>query len=332
MCYNQEAYIEEALRAALAQTYEPLEVIVSDDCSTDGSWAIIQRVVAAYQGPHKIVLNRNERNLKTIGNFQKLCSLASGELIVKADGDDVSYPQRAEVLVKDWVASGCRALITCSSYDLIDPAGHALGEMVFPNDWETRSLEQLSRAHIGEDYIGCSMMLHKSLYARFPYPEFQCLDDHLYALRALVFMEREFQTHGTFSQRLRHCSEKLVRYRKFSGTTSQGRWHDFMIRNLTHDMRALQQAEKDIAAVACAETSRLKPVFQSRIAHFKGVLAFFQARTFSARRAYFRFVKDGNLKHKFMVYAMLFAPTCADYLLHLMFQLTWRLKRTKARE
>ena len=38
-CFNQEQYIGKALEAAFAQTYEPLEILIGDDCSTDGSMA-----------------------------------------------------------------------------------------------------------------------------------------------------------------------------------------------------------------------------------------------------------------------------------------------------
>ena len=44
-CYNQERYIGEALEGAFAQTYRPLEIVISDDASTDLSWEIIQAAV-----------------------------------------------------------------------------------------------------------------------------------------------------------------------------------------------------------------------------------------------------------------------------------------------
>ena len=42
--YNQEAFIREAVASALSQTYEPLEIILSDDCSTDRTFAIMQEL------------------------------------------------------------------------------------------------------------------------------------------------------------------------------------------------------------------------------------------------------------------------------------------------
>ena len=51
LAYKQEKYIREAVEGAFAQTYSPLEIILSDDASPDGTFEIIQEMAAAYQGP-----------------------------------------------------------------------------------------------------------------------------------------------------------------------------------------------------------------------------------------------------------------------------------------
>ena len=42
--YNQEQHIREAVDGAFSQTYEPLEIILSDDCSTDRTFEIMQEI------------------------------------------------------------------------------------------------------------------------------------------------------------------------------------------------------------------------------------------------------------------------------------------------
>ena len=94
--YNQAHYVREAISAALTQTYSPLEIILSDDCSTDGTFDIMREAAASYSGPHKIILNRNERNRGVGAHVNRAFGLAHGEWIVTAASDDISDPDRCE--------------------------------------------------------------------------------------------------------------------------------------------------------------------------------------------------------------------------------------------
>jgi glycosyltransferase involved in cell wall biosynthesis len=104
--YKQEQFIREAVEGALSQTYSPLEIILSDDCSPDRTFEIMQEMGASYSGPHKIILNRNEKNLGLGQHFNRVMDMAKGELIVMAAGDDISLPNRTDDLVNEWIASG----------------------------------------------------------------------------------------------------------------------------------------------------------------------------------------------------------------------------------
>ena len=99
-CYNFENFIREAVEGALAQTYEPLDIIISDDCSTDRSWEVIQETVAAYKGPHHIILNHNETNLGFAANLNKSYALARTDWVFNQSGDDISLPTRVEECVR----------------------------------------------------------------------------------------------------------------------------------------------------------------------------------------------------------------------------------------
>jgi glycosyltransferase involved in cell wall biosynthesis len=109
IAYNQESLIREALSGALEQTYSPLEIIFSDDCSTDHTYTIMEAAARAYSGPHRIVLNRNSRNLGRNGigaHINRIAELATGELLVFAAGDDVSIASRVSCLVDLWMRHG----------------------------------------------------------------------------------------------------------------------------------------------------------------------------------------------------------------------------------
>ncbi len=99
--YNIEEYIEESVNCAFAQTYEPLEIILSDDCSTDNTYEIMKKMATEYKGPHKIILNRNEQNLGITRHMNKAyLDLAHGGIIVVAHGDDISDCRRTGILVE----------------------------------------------------------------------------------------------------------------------------------------------------------------------------------------------------------------------------------------
>lgn len=98
--YNQEKYIKDAIEGALKQTYTPLEIIISDDFSTDSTFQIAKDTVMGYAGPHKIMLNRNESNIGLGGHFSKVCySVANGEYLITAAGDDISKVDHVEKAV-----------------------------------------------------------------------------------------------------------------------------------------------------------------------------------------------------------------------------------------
>ena len=92
--YNQEQFIREAVEGAFAQTYSPLEIILSDDFSLDRTFEIMQEMAAAYQGPHKIHVNRAPANRGISAQIDAAVKLAKGEWIVIAAGDDISLPNR----------------------------------------------------------------------------------------------------------------------------------------------------------------------------------------------------------------------------------------------
>lgn len=97
--YNQEAYIREAVNGAFSQTYEPLEIILSDDCSSDRTFEIMQEMAAEYEGPHKVKVRRNEVNLGIASHVNTVISVSHGEFLVGAAGDDLSLPERTSVTV-----------------------------------------------------------------------------------------------------------------------------------------------------------------------------------------------------------------------------------------
>jgi glycosyltransferase involved in cell wall biosynthesis len=114
--YNQRDCACETVRSLFAQTYGNCEIILSDDCSADGTGAILEKLAADYNGPHKIVVNINEKNLGIGNHCKRVFSMCHGEWIVTCGGDDSFAPDRVKHVVEyageypNVVAIGCSSL------------------------------------------------------------------------------------------------------------------------------------------------------------------------------------------------------------------------------
>ena len=89
--YNGGLYLEQQMESIVVQTYPNIEIIIVDDCSTDNTIEILQMFQQKYSN---IKLFNNAANLGYIKNFEKGCSLASGEYIALCDQDDYWHPDK----------------------------------------------------------------------------------------------------------------------------------------------------------------------------------------------------------------------------------------------
>jgi len=112
--YNQERFVRQAVEGAFAQSYEPLEIILSDDCSEDGTFELMREMAAAYDGPHDAKARRTPRNAGLLNHVLDVASVANGSLLVVSAGDDISLPARTGALVDAWLSKSAGALF--SSY------------------------------------------------------------------------------------------------------------------------------------------------------------------------------------------------------------------------
>jgi len=91
--YNAEKYVEQAVRSIMNQTYKNLEILITDDCSTDGSFAILQKLA---EEDARIKLFQNEQNQKIVRTLNALVERATGKYIARMDADDISLAKRIE--------------------------------------------------------------------------------------------------------------------------------------------------------------------------------------------------------------------------------------------
>ena len=92
--YNGERFIKEQIDSLLHQTYPNLEIIISDDASTDGT----RKILEEYKNDKRIKLFLQAGNLGPSKNFEFALQQAKGEYIAFSDQDDIWLPGKIEKL------------------------------------------------------------------------------------------------------------------------------------------------------------------------------------------------------------------------------------------
>ncbi len=127
LSYNCEDYISAALQSALGQDCPPMQLVISDDASTDGTVEIIRDGLASYQGPHRVEFHQQQDNSGSkSAHLNRILHRATGNIIVSFDGDDISEPYRVR-RIADAFAEHPDAYAVYSSFSLIDGSGRPLG-------------------------------------------------------------------------------------------------------------------------------------------------------------------------------------------------------------
>jgi len=196
--YNGEAYLREQLDSIFAQTWFPQEIIAVDDCSTDGTVAILHEYAARTDRMKVIV---NEQNLGFIRNFEKGCSLSKGRWIALCDQDDYWMPDKIEKMVAA-IGNHCE-MVYCDSQlcdENLQPLGKRISDLVhFQSFDDARQLCVFSR-----------MYGHATLITRFLFE------------RSRPFLKEVphdgwLAYHATLYGGVQYLPEVLVKYRQHAG-------------------------------------------------------------------------------------------------------------------
>ena len=93
--YNQERYIGQCLQSLVDQETDfDFEVIVGDDCSTDGTRAVVQEFIDRY--PHVVRAQHQQRNTGGSRNNLEVHAAARGGYVAHVDGDDFALPGKLQ--------------------------------------------------------------------------------------------------------------------------------------------------------------------------------------------------------------------------------------------
>ena len=141
--YNHEKYIRQCLDSMISQKTDfSFEIIVRDDCSTDGTGDIIREYGKKYPGkviPFILEFNHFSRGL-TNDSFAKMFGMSKGKYIAICEGDDFWTDREKLQAQTDWLEAhpDCSLCVTASHY--ADANGNIIPNKAFRADTVSREL------------------------------------------------------------------------------------------------------------------------------------------------------------------------------------------------
>ncbi len=165
LCYNQAAFVQEAVESVWAQTYSAIELIVVDDGSSDESVAVIESLLKDRPEVPFLKLPQNIGNCKA---FNKALEISKGKYVIDLAADDVLMRGRVEEGVEILEAAGEEYGVHFTDAVYIDIHGREL-KSHFKRDKIGRLIERVPQGRVYADvlqrYFICtpSMMMRKSV-------------------------------------------------------------------------------------------------------------------------------------------------------------------------
>lgn len=171
--FQQELYVREAVLSVLRQQKVMVEILISDDCSSDKTYVIARETILEWAaregGAHRVWLRQGKARLRR-DHLPLLIDRAACDLVCQAHGDDLSHPLRAVTQVGIFSSNPGITLISVGTVTISSEAG--VGATKFADIPETGahtgfrySFEQLIRGH--EAMIGLCQSWRKSAVGRF---------------------------------------------------------------------------------------------------------------------------------------------------------------------
>jgi hypothetical protein len=193
----------------LAQDYPELDVVFSDDHSTDRTLQVLQRIAAEYRGPHRVRVRQNSHNL-VMRHMPTVVEELDTALVIQFHGDDLAVPHRVSRVVAEYKRTG--ASLIGSGAMQIDADGKPLGRYQTGAPWRWTGPLDFIRGAWGGHFLGATLSYEPRLY-RAPFP---ALDPTKLASGNDVILPFRAALQGG----LAYIEEPLVLYRRHPGQLS----------------------------------------------------------------------------------------------------------------
>lgn len=191
--YNGEKYVEGAIKSLTLQTYKAIEIIIIDDCSTDNTQDILQKIEKT---DSRIRVYRNDVNKKLPASLNIGHKLAKGEFITWTSDDNILKPNALENYVK--YINLYESDIVYFDFEKINDSGEIIGY---------QKLNEPEFLFLG-NYVGASFIYKKNVFDTLNgYNEnFFLVEDYDFWLRSLLHFKLKYVSQSFYYYRIHHDS------------------------------------------------------------------------------------------------------------------------------
>lgn len=217
--YNYGRFIREAVDGALAQTYPHIEVVVSDNASTDDSWEQLQ----IYAGHPKVHLYRQNRTIGIANHYDFVAALSDARFMVRFSSDDAMRPDFIEKAMKMILDHPDRTLgCVAVEREVIDENGEIRPFPPFYNRSCIVPGEKQAKVFLmGNPFVPSQILTDREIFQP-NYRHFQRLRNNPKALECLRRRKYDYDCIGDWEMWYKLClrgdfgyvREKLVLYRQ----------------------------------------------------------------------------------------------------------------------
>lgn len=186
MCtYNGDKYLEKQIDSIIMQTIQVDEIIVCDDCSSDGTESILEKYCQRMDCNIRIVKNKN--NIGYIKNFERAINLCNGDIVFLCDQDDIWHKDKVERYVevfKNKLDIGLifSNAILINQYD--QKSKKTLWDIYFKEEYKIKIRnKRIFKELLKKNFItGATVAFRKSYFNEIKYIPNEWVHDHFIAL------------------------------------------------------------------------------------------------------------------------------------------------------
>lgn len=221
--YNGEKYLQEQLDSILSQTIPVDEIVICDDCSTDGTLKILEDYKILF--PHLFRVFSNEKNLGYVNNFEKALLLCNNDVIFLSDQDDIWKINKVEKTLQFLVEN---PTISVVAHDL-EMMGNFKGDESF---WDLKKFPKMMRDEDADNLLsyilidgnvfpGMSIAIHSTTLQNYlPLQKIDSIIIHDYEIIIKALRDKKFGLIKEKLSRYRQHEEQSIGFREKENTSN----------------------------------------------------------------------------------------------------------------